>query len=92
MHDGGEVDVRGAYCAISVAKLTNISKEDEAILFKDTAKWIADCQTYEGGFGGAPDLEAHGGYSFCAAAALAMLGTPAHVDLNALMVNISCVG
>lgn len=89
MHVGGEVDVRGAYCAISSAKLINVSKEDEAILFKNTAKWIADCQTYEGGFGGAPDLEAHGGYSFCAAAALAMLGTTAHVDLYALLVNFS---
>lgn len=85
MHDGGEVDVRGAYCAISVAKLVNISPEDEQVLFKNTAHWIAACQTYEGGFGGAPGLEAHGGYSFCAAAALAMLGTDAAIDLHGLL-------
>lgn len=32
------------------------------------------CQTYEGGFGGVPSAEAHGGYTFCAVAALAILG------------------
>lgn len=85
MHDDGEVDVRGAYCAISAAKLVNMSKDDEAVLFNKTASWIADCQTYEGGFGGAPGLEAHGGYCFCASAALAMLGTTAHTDLHALL-------
>lgn len=74
MHVDGEVDVRGAYCAISCAKLVNISEELEKELFKDTAKWVASCQTYEGGFGGAPDLEAHGGYAFCGIASLVMLG------------------
>lgn len=85
MHEDGEIDVRGVYCAISSAKLVNISKHDEEILFKNTATWIADCQTYEGGFGGVPGAEAHGGYSFCAAAALAMLGTTAHTDLQSLL-------
>lgn len=85
MHVGGELDVRGAYCAISSAKLAAFSAEDEAKLFEGTASWIAECQTYEGGFGGAPDLEAHGGYSFCAAAALAILGGEDKCDLNALL-------
>ena len=31
------------------------------------------CQTYEGGFGGVPGMEAHGGYSFCGLAALMFL-------------------
>lgn len=30
-------------------------------------------------------MEAHGGYSFCAAAALALLGYTANVDLKALL-------
>lgn len=85
MHVGGELDVRGAYCAISSAKLAAFSAEDEAKLFEGTASWIAECQTYEGGFGGAPDLEAHGGYSFCAAAALAILGGEEKCDLPALL-------
>lgn len=85
MHIDGELDVRGAYCAIAAAKLAAIPAEDFAAIFEGTAEWIASCQTYEGGFGGAPDLEAHGGYSFCAAAALALLGRPEVCDLKALL-------
>lgn len=71
MHLGGEIDIRGAYCALSAASLTNILSPE---LFKGTAEWIARCQTYEGGFGGVPGLEAHGGYSFCGFATLVLLG------------------
>lgn len=85
MHVGGELDVRGAYCAISSAKLAAFSQDEESKLFEGTVNWIAECQTYEGGFGGAPDLEAHGGYSFCAAAALAILGGEEKCDLTALL-------
>ena len=42
MHEGGEVDIRGAYCAASVARLTNIFTED---LFKNTAEWIVGLVT-----------------------------------------------
>lgn len=71
VHVDGEVDTRGAYCAISVARLTNIFTSE---LFKGTEDWIAKCQTWEGGFGGCPGMEAHGGYSFCGLAALILLG------------------
>lgn len=58
LHVGGEVDVRGTYCAIAVAKLTSIYDSD---LFNGTSDWILKCQTYEGGFAGTPNQEAHGG-------------------------------
>ena len=83
MHVDGELDVRGAYCAITVARLSGISPNNK--LFEGTAQWIADCQTYEGGIGGAPGLEAHGGYTFCGAAALALLGTTTTMNLKALL-------
>jgi prenyltransferase beta subunit len=47
MHDDGEVDIRGAYCAMVCAVLTNTFSEE---LFSQTANWISSCQTYEGGF------------------------------------------
>ncbi len=34
-------------------------------LFHRTDEWLLRCQTYEGGFGGTPGMEAHGGYTFC---------------------------
>lgn len=87
MHVDGEIDVRGVYCAVSVAKLVNISLEEERELFKATVDWIVDCQTYEGGMGGVPYQEAHGGYTFCGIASLALLGTTGKCNLKALMVN-----
>ena len=85
MHVDGEVDVRGAYCAISVAKLVNLPEEVQQKLFENTGDWIASCQTYEGGFGGAPDLEAHGGYSFCGIAGLALLNEAHKCDTHHLL-------
>ncbi|KAK2707082.1 hypothetical protein QYM36_014944 [Artemia franciscana] len=70
LHEGGEVDIRGVYCALAVAKLTNLLTEDLAL---NTDLWIIRCQTYEGGFAGYPGLEAHGGYTFCGYAGLALL-------------------
>ena len=36
--------------------------------------FVRSCQTYEGGMGGEPFSEAHGGYTLCAVAALKLLG------------------
>lgn len=82
MHSDGEVDIRGAYCALSVARLTNIYSEQ---LFRNTANWIVRCQTFEGGFGGAPGMEAHGGYSFCGLAAICLLGKQKLCHLQSLV-------
>jgi protein farnesyltransferase subunit beta len=41
MHHGGETDIRGCYCALSVASLCQIIDEK---LTEKTAKWIASCQ------------------------------------------------
>jgi len=71
MHIDGEVDIRGVYCALSTARLLNIYSDS---LFRNTDQWLLRCQTYEGGFGGVPGMEAHGGYSFCGLAALILLG------------------
>ncbi|XP_039982061.1 protein farnesyltransferase subunit beta [Xiphias gladius] len=82
MHVGGEVDVRSAYCAASVASLTNILTPR---LFEDTTNWILRCQNWEGGLSGVPGLEAHGGYTFCGTAALVILGKEHMLDLKALL-------
>ncbi|KAF9438831.1 hypothetical protein BGZ76_004142 [Entomortierella beljakovae] len=68
---GGEIDVRGSYCALSAATLTNVCTPE---LTEGAAEFIKRCQTYEGGIGGVPGVEAHGGYAFCGLAALELLG------------------
>lgn len=70
MHHDGEVDVRASYCICSVASLLNIMSDE---LTKGMINHIVLCQTYEGGFGGEPFCEAHGGYTFCALGALHLL-------------------
>ncbi|KAG0564595.1 hypothetical protein KC19_8G123800 [Ceratodon purpureus] len=70
MHEGGEVDVRGCYTAISVAHILDITVPE---IVNNVADYILRCQTYEGGIGGEPGAEAHGGYTFCGLAALALI-------------------
>lgn len=82
LHRGGEHDIRGAYCAISIAKITNIYTD---ALFDKTAEWVVGCQTYEGGFAGCPGMEAHGGYAFCGVATLALLNRTQLCDVDALL-------
>jgi protein farnesyltransferase subunit beta len=80
---GGEIDIRGLYCAISVLKLLNCDKleftEGEVtyttkFLYNKSSEFIARCQTFDGGLGCYPGVEAHGGYVFCGLAAIRLLG------------------
>ncbi|KAI8927395.1 terpenoid cyclases/protein prenyltransferase alpha-alpha toroid [Entophlyctis helioformis] len=81
MHDGGEIDVRGTYCALNTAQLLGMMTSD---LTDRAAEFVSRCQTYEGGIGPVPGVEAHGGYSFCALAAMHILGKIDMLDLDAL--------
>jgi len=38
MHHGSEADIRGVYCALSIARLTNVYTEE---MFEGTAEWVA---------------------------------------------------
>ncbi|KAJ3197158.1 hypothetical protein HK101_005675 [Irineochytrium annulatum] len=72
----------GSYCAVSVAKLLNILSPD---LSANVGEFVARCQTYEGGIGSSPRVEAHGGYTFCGLAAAEIVGGAELMDLEALM-------
>ena len=54
-------------------------------------QYFFSCQTYEGGFAGFPGMEAHGGYTFCGIAALALLGSHDACDIKALLVCFLCI-
>jgi protein farnesyltransferase subunit beta len=94
MHDGGEVDTRGSYCALSVAAFLNLLTDE---LTHNVADFVqkypspsldngGSSQTYEGGVGGYPGVEAHGGYTFCAVATLAILDKVDVLDIHRLAV------
>lgn len=69
-HELGEIDMRCTYAAVLIANLLNIDNKD---IYDNVAEYVLSCQTYEGGIGPVPHMEAHGGYTFCGLAALALL-------------------
>lgn len=84
--DGGEEDVRGAYCAMVVISLLDLPlalpPDAEArrhgidTFVSGLPEYLSRCQTYEGGISGSPGTEAHGAYAFCALACLSIVGEP----------------
>ena len=64
---------------------TELSSPDSV----DMSFYFFSCQTYEGGFGGVPGMEAHGGYSFCGLAALVLLNHERLCDIQALLVSVA---
>lgn len=98
--EGGEEDVRGAYCALVALSLLNLpvelpptapARRAGLTAFGDgLGPYLSRCQTYEGGISDAPGKEAHGAYSFCAIACLCLLDAPhrsmkKYLDLEALI-------
>jgi protein farnesyltransferase subunit beta len=61
--------------------MTNILTEELRV---GAREFIISCQTCEGGFGGEPGNEAHGGYAFCAFASLLILGEGMSANVEAL--------
>ncbi|KAL4952057.1 terpenoid cyclases/protein prenyltransferase alpha-alpha toroid [Aspergillus filifer] len=84
--DGGEEDVRGAYCAMVIISLLDLpltlppdakARAHGLQTFTDgLSEYISRCQTFEGGISGSPGSEAHGAYAYCALACLCILGKP----------------
>lgn len=84
--EGGEEDVRGAYCALVIISLLDLPlalpSDSEARragfdnLTDGLAEYLSRCQSFEGGISGSPGVEAHGAYAFCALACLSILGPP----------------
>eukprot|EP00811_Abedinium_folium_P032270 NODE_5336_length_1781_cov_12.019952.p1 GENE.NODE_5336_length_1781_cov_12.019952~~NODE_5336_length_1781_cov_12.019952.p1 ORF type:complete len:449 (+),score=104.52 NODE_5336_length_1781_cov_12.019952:191-1537(+) len=82
MHDEGETDTRGTYCAMAVASMLHIVTDE---LIAGVAVHVRSLQTWEGGIAGEDGLEAHGGYAYCGLAALCIIGQASALDLGALL-------
>ena len=82
MTEGGEADTRGCYTALAAARLAGLLSP---ALTAGVGGYLARCQTYEGGLGGEPHAEAHGGYTFCGLAAAVLAGEAAALDLPRLL-------
>ncbi|KAL3939725.1 MAG: hypothetical protein SGARI_001267 [Bacillariaceae sp.] len=84
MHHDGEVDVRATYTMMTCAKLLKLLHAGSVLQRTEVVDFCISCQTYEGGMGGEPFSEAHGGYTFCGVAALQLLGSLHCLDVDAL--------
>ena len=95
MQHDGEMDVRASYCLLAPCHLLGLLNKNSSAADREgdssnlltspaIARHIASCQTYEGGFGAEPHNEAHGGYTFCALAALRILNAMDSIDVGAL--------
>ncbi|KAH0929332.1 hypothetical protein HID58_015059, partial [Brassica napus] len=82
MHNMGEIDVRACYTAISIASILNIVDDQ---LTRGLGDYILSCQTYEGGIGGEPGSEAHGGYTYCGLATMILINEVDRLNLDSLM-------
>ncbi|KAI8871030.1 GI22551 [Ramicandelaber brevisporus] len=82
VHHGGEIDIRASYCVVTVASLLNMITDE---LVRGIGDYVTLCQTYEGGIGCIPGVEAHGGYAFCALGALVLLGETDKIEVTALL-------
>jgi len=69
--EGGENDMRFLYCASAICSIL----DDWSGIDTDAAvNYIKSSISYEGGIGQGPNLEAHGGSTYCAVAALNLMG------------------
>ena len=82
MHHDGEIDVRATYTIWCCAKLLHILTPQ--LVPESSVRYVQQCQTYEGGIGGEPWNEAHGGYTFCGLAALQLVGRIDVLDVDSL--------
>ncbi|GAB1599929.1 geranylgeranyl transferase type-1 subunit beta-like [Argonauta hians] len=69
--EGGENDMRFIYCAACICHIL----DDWTGMNRDLAiSYIKSSLSYDGGIGQGPGLESHGGPTFCAVAALSLMG------------------
>eukprot|EP00249_Psilotum_nudum_P009439 c21940_g1_i1 orf=279-1190(-) len=71
VHTGGENDLRFIFCAVAICAMLD---DWSGIELQQAMTYILNCQSYDGGFGLSPGLESHGGASYCAIAALKLMG------------------
>lgn len=70
MHEYGECDLRGSYIVAIITKFLGLNED----ILEGVAENILASQTSEGGISNVIGGEAHGGFTFCGVAALAVMG------------------
>ncbi|KAK8961980.1 Protein farnesyltransferase subunit beta [Platanthera guangdongensis] len=77
-HNGAEADLRFVFCAAAICFMLNNWTGMDKLCARE---YILKCQSYDGGFSLVPGAESHGGATYCAVAALYLMG---FVEVDAL--------
>jgi geranylgeranyl transferase type-1 subunit beta len=77
-----ECDMRFVFCAFAICFLL---KDWSSIEIPKSLEFIKHSQSYDGGFGTGPKRESHGGSTYCAVAALALVGQISLIDQSLLL-------
>lgn len=86
MSQGGEVDVRAPYLALSVASILGLLEGECGNELKSgCVTWLKSLQGFDGGIGGERGGESHGGNTYCGLAMAAILGQETELDLEAIL-------
>jgi protein farnesyltransferase subunit beta len=78
----GEKDVRAVYSALAAASLAGVL---DAELAAGVGGYVQSLASFDGGLGGEPGTEAHGGNTYCGVAAAALAGALDALDADALV-------
>lgn len=82
----GEIDVRATYCAIAIASMLGLLENETGEQYKqNTPEYIGRLQAFDGGLGGEPGNEAHGGNTYCGLATLVILERLDAIDAEGLL-------
>eukprot|EP00698_Gefionella_okellyi_P001395 TRINITY_DN11340_c0_g1_i2.p1 TRINITY_DN11340_c0_g1~~TRINITY_DN11340_c0_g1_i2.p1 ORF type:complete len:324 (-),score=44.27 TRINITY_DN11340_c0_g1_i2:105-1076(-) len=83
-----ECDIRFVFCASAISAMLN---DWSGMDIDNAVRFIQNSQTYDGGFAQQPGMESHGGSTYCAVAALTLMGkldaVPRRADLVRWCVN-----
>lgn len=72
----GECDARALYCVLATASVLGIL---DAEMARGCAAFVRSLRAFDGGFGGEPGNESHGGYAYCAVASMRILRAHGHL-------------
>lgn len=78
----GEKDVRALYSAMASASMAGILDEE---LTANVGEYVLGLQSFDGGLGGEPGTEAHGGNTFCGIAGAALAGALSHLETETVV-------
>lgn len=82
---GGETDIRAMYSALAVSSMVGLLEDGGGTILNGCGEYVRSLQAFDGGLGGEPGTEAHGGNTYCGVASLVIAGQLKAIDVEAVL-------